>query len=119
MQSADDVQFRNAERESFLGHGNHLFDSVLKTIAIAFLTGEAAELAGKNTVVGVVKVTINNIAGTIASFLLTADVGQTTHGIEVGAPIKAQGFVCLKSTAGFDLLGKISQLALLEDKFCH
>ena len=56
MQAADDVQFRDAESQRLLRLGHHLLGRELKTVLVAFLAREGAELAGEDAIVGIVDV---------------------------------------------------------------
>ena len=76
MQSADDVQFRDAELQRFARFLDHLRNGQLETIRITFLARERTELAAQDAVVRVVEVAIDDIAGAIADFLLAREIGN-------------------------------------------
>jgi hypothetical protein len=71
MQSADDVQFRDAELQGFPRLFNDLLDGQLEAVGVAFLARERAELARQDAVVRVVDVAVDDVAGAVANFFGT------------------------------------------------
>lgn len=83
MQSADDVQFRDAEFQRLARLLDHLRDGQLEAVRVAFLAREGAELAGEDAVVRVVDVAVDDVAGMVTHLLLPREIGDGAEGVEV------------------------------------
>src|ERR1051325_5979646 len=83
VQSADDVQFRDAEPQRLARLLDHLLDAQLKAVLVALLAREGAELAAQDAVVGVVEVAVDDVAGAVADLAFPGEIGERAKGIEV------------------------------------
>ena len=86
MQSADDVQLRNAELERLARLLDHLRDRQLEAIRVPFLARERAELAAQDAVIGVIDVPIDDVAGAIgrrAQAHLPGKIGDGADGLQI------------------------------------
>ena len=116
MQSTDDVQFRDAERQRLARLLDHLRDGQLEAIRIAFLARERAELAGEDAIVRVVDVTINDEAGAQAVFTLVHEIGNGTNGIQVFRLKQPQRVGLRNAFAGDNFVVEVAQFAALDEK---
>jgi hypothetical protein len=69
-----------------------LLNGELKTIGIALLPGEGAELAAEDAIIGVIQVAIDQVGGMGADAAVAEFIGQGTEGVEVAGSEEAQGF---------------------------
>src|SRR5207247_5757684 len=90
MKPPDDVQLSNTERQSLPGDLDHFLRTILKAIRVPFLAGKGAELAAQDAVVGIVQVTIENVAGAVADLSRPHKIGDGSDGIQVLALKKPQ-----------------------------
>ena len=116
MQSADNMEFRDAESERLAGLLDYFLDGELETIGVAFLSGEGAELAAQDAVIRVVDVAIDDVAGAVTHLALPGKVGNRTDGIQILALEQAQGVGFGNPFAGGDFLVKVAEFAVLEKK---
>ena len=72
MQSADDVQFRDAELQRLARLLDNFLDGKLEAVGVAFLARERAELAGQDAVIRVVDVAVDDVAGAVADLFSAA-----------------------------------------------
>ena len=70
MQPADDVQFRDAERQRLARLLDNFLDGMLEAVGVALFAGEGAELAAQDAVIGVIDVAVDDVAGAIADLAL-------------------------------------------------
>src|SRR5438034_6869236 len=117
MQSADDVQFGDAQRQRLARFLNDFIDGQLKTVLVAFLARERAELAGEDAVVRVVDVTVDDIAGARTVPALVHKVGDGADGIEVFALEEPQSIGFGNPFARDNFVIDVAQLATFEKKF--
>ena len=116
MQSADDVQFRDAELQGFTRLRNNFFGGKLETIRVAFLFGERAELAGEDAVVRVVDVAIDDEAGAQAILTLVDEIGDGTKGVQVFRLKQPQRVGVGDALARDDFVVEAAQFAALDEK---
>src|SRR5262249_42870135 len=83
----------------------------LKTIRIALLSRERAELATQDAVVGIIDVAINDIAGPIADHSLARQVSDRSHGVQILALEEPQRIGLGNSLACGNLVIKVPQFA--------
>src|ERR1035437_6071641 len=83
MQSADDVQFRDAELQRLARFPDDFLDGKLEAVGVAFLARERAELAREDAVIRVVDVAVDDVAGAVADFALSHEIGDGTEGVQV------------------------------------
>jgi hypothetical protein len=114
MQPADNVQFRYAQMEGFAGFLNNLLNGKLKTIGIPLLSRERTKLATQNAIVGIIDVTINDIAGPVADFSLPGEIGDRSDGVQILALEQPQRIGFGNSLSGGNLLIKVPQFAALD-----
>ena len=65
MQSADDVQFGDAQLQRLARLVDNFLNGELEAVGVAFLLREGAELAGENAVIGIVDVAVDDVAGAV------------------------------------------------------
>src|ERR1041385_1011088 len=92
METANNMQFSDAELESFTRFLDHFLNGQLEAIRIALFAGERAELAAQNAVVRVINVTIDDVTGAIAHLSLPNHIGDCADGVYVLALEKAESF---------------------------
>ncbi len=114
MQSADDVQFRDAELQRLARLLDHLRNRQLETVGVAFLARERAELAGEDAVVRVVDVAVDDVAGAIADFLLSREISDCADGVQVLGFKQPQRVGVGNAFAGGDLVVKVAQFVALD-----
>src|ERR1019366_9279181 len=81
MQSADDVQFRDAEFQCLTGLFDHLVRRQFESVLVALLARKRAELAGENAVIRVIDVAVENVAGAVADLLLSRQIRNRADGV--------------------------------------
>src|SRR5260370_2785991 len=73
MQAADHVHFGYSKRERFSDCPDNLVTRIFKGVGVALLGGKGAELAREYTDVGIIDVTVVDIASVVPIFSLTHD----------------------------------------------
>src|SRR5882672_6039407 len=116
MQATDDVQFGDAKMQRLARHLHNLLDRVLKPIRIAFFAGESAKLAAQDAVVGIVDVTIENVACAVSVFALPHEIGNGPKTIQVLALEKPECIGLGNTLSRDNLLVDVAQFAPLERK---
>ena len=116
MQSADDVQFRDAELQRLARLLDHLRDGQLEAVRVALLARERAELAAQDAVVRVVEVAIDDVAGAVAHLLLSREIGDGAEGVEVLGFKQPQRVGFGNAFAGGDLVVEVAQFAALNEE---
>ena len=116
MQSANDVQFRDAELQRFARLLNHLRDAQLEAVRVALLARERAELAGEDAVVRVVEVAIDDVAGAITDLLLPREIGDGPEGVKVFGFKQPQRIGFGNAFARRDLVVEVAQFAALDEE---
>jgi hypothetical protein len=106
METADDMQFGDAEGEGFAGFGQHLVEGQLEAVGVAFLAGEGAELATEDAVIGVIEVAVDEVGGVGSDAAVAEFVGQGTEGVEVAGSEEGQGFLGGEALAVEESLAK-------------
>ena len=91
MQAANHVYFGYSKGERFRDCTDNLVDSIFKGMGVPFLGGEGAELAGEHTDVGIVDVTVVDVAGVVSIFSLPHDVGNDPERVEIVRTIQIEG----------------------------
>ncbi len=92
MQAADHVNFGHSNAKCLSHDIDNFVNRVFKSVCIAFLGGKSAELAGKNTNIGVVDVTVVDVRGVVAVLLLANVACNDAEGVEIGRAIQCQRF---------------------------
>src|SRR5436190_11705214 len=110
------MQFRDAHLDGFSGFLDNFLNGILKSIGVALLSSKSAKLTTQDTIIGVVDVTIENVAGPVTHFALACQIGNSTQCIQVFRFEEAQGFVFGNPFTGGDLVVKVSQLTALDEK---
>ena len=82
MKAANDVQFRNPEKERFTSLLHDFIGRQLKTIGIAFLTSKRAELAAQDAIIRIIDVAVDDIAGPISLLAQPASPRQIRNGAD-------------------------------------
>src|SRR5213080_3993085 len=67
MQAANDVQFGNPQVQRLTRFLDDLLDCKLKPIRIPLFSRERTELAAQDAIIGVIDVTVNDVAGLISA----------------------------------------------------
>jgi hypothetical protein len=116
MEATDDMKFGDTEMQRFARLLNDFVDTELKAVRIAFFPGEGAELAAQDAVVGVIDVAIDDVARTVADFLLSREVGDGANDVQVFALEKAQGIGFGDALTCDNFVVDISQWAALNEK---
>ena len=117
MQSANDVQFRDADFQRLSRFPDNFFDGKLKAVGVAFLARERAELARKDTVIRIIDVAIDDVAGTVvAAFFLPRKIRDGADGIQVLRFKQPQRVSLGNAFARDDFVVNVAQLAALNEK---
>ena len=116
MQSADDVQFRDAEFQRFARLLDHLRDAQLEPIRITLLARERAELTREDAVIRVVDVPVDDVAGAIADFLLPREISDGAKRVEVFGFKQPQRVGFGNAFTGGDLVVEVAQFAALDEE---
>src|SRR5688572_4014733 len=90
MQAADNMQFRDPDRESFTRFLDDVIHGELKAVGVALFAGERAELAAQDAVVRIVDVAVQNVARAIAALPFPHEIRDCADGVEVFAFEKAK-----------------------------
>ena len=117
MQSADNVQFRDAQFRGLLRFFHDFFDAVLNAVRVALFAGKGAELAAQDAVIGVIDVAIDDVAGAVARLARPDQVGDGAQRVKVLALQEAQGVLVGYALACVDFFVKVAQLVILPEKF--
>src|SRR5258708_6577383 len=104
--------------QRFAGFLDDFFDRELKTIRIALLAGKGTELATENAVVGVIDVTIDDVAGPVADLSLSREISDSSDRVQILALEKPQPIGFGNSLPCGNLVVKVAQFAPL-DKELH
>ena len=116
MQSADDVQFGDAELQRFPRLFNDLLDGQLEAVGVAFLARERAELAREDAIVRVVDVAVDDVAGAVAGFFLARQIGDGADGVQILRFKQPQRISLGNAFAGGDLVVQVAQFAVLNEE---
>src|SRR5437762_5399641 len=90
MQAADHVDFRNSQGKRFRDSPDNLVTRIFKSMGVALLGGESAELAGEHTNIGIIDVTIVNVGRVIAVLSLARNVGNHSKRVKMVRPIQSE-----------------------------
>jgi hypothetical protein len=113
MQATHDVQFGNSEMQRFTGLLNNLFDGKLETIRISLLASEGTELATQDAVIGIIDVTIDDVARSVTDLSLPGEIGDRSDRVQILALEKAQCIGFGNSLACGNLVVEVPQFAAL------
>jgi len=83
MQAADHVYFGYSKRERFRDCIDDLITCIFKGMGVPFLGGESAELAGEDTDVRIVDVTVVDVAGIVSILSLARGIGDDPERVEI------------------------------------
>src|SRR5437879_8676831 len=116
MQSADNVQLGNAQRQRLARFLHDLVSAQLEAVFVAFLAGERAELAAQDAVVRIVDVAVDDVAGAAPILALVHKIRDGADGVEVFALEQPQGVGLGHPFAGDHFVVEVAQIAALEKK---
>src|ERR671925_343580 len=116
MQSADDMQFGDAQRQRLARLPHNFVHGQLEAILVPFFPGERTELTAQDAVIGVVDVAIEDIAGATGVLALVHEVRDRAHGVQVFAFEQPKSLGVGNPLACHDLVIDIAQLAALKKK---
>ena len=116
MQPADDVQLRDPELQGFARLLDNLLDAELKTVGVALLPRERAELTLESAVVRVVDVAIDDVTGAVAHAPGASQIRHRRDGIQVGALEETQRVGVGNPLAGRDFVVQVAQCAAFGEK---
>ena len=85
MQTADDVQLGDPDGEGLLRLLHHVRHGQFEAVGVPFFSRERAELAAQDAVVGVVEISIENVARAVVVFAAVDLIGQLAKRVEVVA----------------------------------
>ena len=117
MQSADDVQFGDAEFERLARPLDHLRNGQFEAVGVAFFAGERAELAGQYAVVRVVDIAIDDVAGAVSRLFPAREIRNGTHGVEVLRFEQPERIGVGNAFADGHLVINVAEFAALNEKF--
>src|SRR6266571_5540424 len=116
MQSADNVQLGDAQRQRLARFLRDLVNAQLEAVFVAFLAGERAELAAQDAIVRVVDVAVEDVAGAAPILALVHKIRDGADGVEVFALEQPQGVGLGHPFAGDHFVVEVAQIAALEKK---
>ena len=116
MQPADDVQFRDADRQSFARLLHNFLDGELKSIRVAFLFGERAELATQDAVIRVIDVSIDDVAGAISIFALANEISDCAERVQIARFKKAKRVGVGNAFVGRDFFIDVAEFTALDEE---
>lgn len=119
VETADDMEFGDAEFEGLSGLFDHGFGGELEAVGVAFFAGEGAELAGEDAVVGVVEVAIDEVGGEVTDLALAGEVGEGAEGVEVGMGEELEGVGVGETLAGGHAFGEGEEFTAGEGDSAH
>ena len=119
MQSADDMNLRDAELECFLRFLDHLRQIVLVSTRITPPPVKRAKITVEDANVGVIDVPIENVGGAVPIFALPNDVGDEPERIDVGGAIELRSFVLVDPLSGDDFIADRAQFLGNEPDACE
>ena len=117
MKAADHVHFGDAAGQRFSHCGDDFIDRAFKSMRVALLRGEGAELAGEDADVGIVDVTIEDVGRGIAILPLTHGAGHDPESIEIMSIVELKRILIGDPLIQIDLLGNRSECRWNERKF--
>jgi hypothetical protein len=88
----------------------------LEAVGIALLAGERTKLAGKNAVIGVIDVTVDDIARAIAHFALPHEIGDGAEGVQVFRLKQSQRVGFGNAFVRDDFVVNVAEFAALNEK---
>ena len=118
MQSADDVNLRDAEFERFLRLLDHLRQVVLVRAGITPPPVERAEVTVEDADVGVIDVAVEDVERDVAVVAFAHQVGHRADGRQIVRPKQPQAIFLVDALSGVDLLDNVAEFRPL-DQFVH
>ena len=116
VQPADNVQFRDAQTQRFPGLLDDFLDGELESVRIALLARKGAELAAQDAVIRVIDVAVENVARLAAHFSLPRQIRDGADRVQILAFEQPQGVGLGNPLTGGDLVIKIAQRTVLDEK---
>ena len=117
MQPADDVQFRDANLQGLSRFRDNFLDRQLKTVRVALLTRERAELARQDAVIGIIDVAIDDEAGAVvAGFFLPCKIRNRADGVQILRFKQPQRGDLGNALARDDFVVNVAKFAALNEK---
>src|ERR1700679_4167023 len=116
MQPADNMQLGDADLQRLAGFPDNFFDGKLEAVRIAFLAREGTELAGKNAVIRVIDVAIDDVTGPVANLALAHKIRNGPDGVQIPGFKQPQGAGLRNAFASDDLVVDVAQFAALNEK---
>ena len=83
MQSADDVQFRDANFQGLARFLHNFLDGKLEAVGVAFFAREGTKLARQNAVVRIIDVAVDDEAGAVADFFLPRKIRDRAKRVQI------------------------------------
>src|SRR6266487_3162313 len=90
MQPADHVHLRDSKAERISHYADNFVNRIFKSVCIALLGGESAELAGEDANVGVIDVTVVDVGRVVAVLSLAHDVSDHSERVKVVRTIESK-----------------------------
>ena len=118
MQSADDVQFRDAELQCLPRLRHHLRNRKLVCAGIAAPPVKRAEIAIEDAKVGVIDVPVEDVEGDVAVFAFAHPVGHHAERCQIMRRKQPPAIGFVNAPARFHLFQNVAQLRLL-NQFVH
>src|SRR5450432_2141296 len=116
MQSADDVQFRDADLQRLPRLPGDLLDGKLEAVVIALFASKRTELTRQDAIVRIVDVTVDDIAGVVADLALTHEISDGPDHVQVFRFKQAQCIGIGNAFARDDLVVDVAKFAALDEK---
>ena len=98
------MDFGDPKGNSFFDNANDFLNRVLESVGIEFVSSKRAELSRKDANVGVIDVTIVDVAGVIAVLSFAHDISDHAQRIEFARFIQSQRIGVADAFLGFDFL---------------
>src|ERR1039458_8801120 len=113
MQSANNVNLRDAELERFLRLLEHLWKVVFISARIAPTPIKRAKIAVEYANVGVIDVAVENVIGNVAILALAHEIRHRANGGQILRPIEAETVILIDALGRLNLLVDVPQLRTL------
>src|SRR5262245_36157997 len=116
MKATDHVDLSDTQFHRRLHLGNDFLRGMLEAIGIPHFSSKRAEFAAEYAVVGIVNVTVDDIAGALPDLLLSREICNRPNRVQVLALEQTQRLRFGDPFAGGDFLVDLAMLTALHEK---
>ena len=119
MQATHNMQFRNSQMERLARLLHDLLDGELESIGIAFFARKGAKLAAQDAIIGIIDISVDDVARAVADSGRTGSAGKIrdgTHGVEILALEKPQRVRLGNSFTGSHFVVEAAEFGALHEE---